>query len=120
MTTLEAPVVCSICCEAKIPVAMCGHCNQNDKHICEKCAVKMHNGCSDVTCDCFGFTCPYCRRSVKTPMPWQKTSALYWEARALMLASKLERLADYRMLAQQQYAASEQEEEIVPVGYHNF
>jgi len=53
-------------------------------------------------------------------MPWQKTSALYWEARALMLASKLERLADYRMLAQQQYAASEQEEEIVPVGYHNF
>ena len=80
----NVPAMCSICCEEKIPVAMCSRCNQADKRVCEQCAVRLYDGCSNAHCNCFGFKCPYCRAVVKTSREWTKSSAVYWEAYAAM------------------------------------
>ena len=87
-------IPCSICAERRPAVQLCLACNeQDDKRVCEACAVRMHNGCANPACSCFGFICAFCRHSEKTPRDWTQTSLKYWKARAYMLGSKLEVLA---------------------------
>jgi hypothetical protein len=81
--TKRSTVQCSICAELRYPVELCHTCNnQEDKRICESCAVALHAGCRNVACNCFGFKCAYCRVTDKTHRKWTDTSILYWEARA--------------------------------------
>mgnify|MGYP004399561455 CR=1 FL=1 len=85
--------MCSICCETKQPVVSC-LCNEmEDKRICETCAVALHKGCDNITCNCFTFTCAFCRQTEEDILPWTNTSVLYWKQRATDLADRLERCA---------------------------
>lgn len=86
MSTVE----CAICAEEKLPVKLCDCNEQDDKRICEECAVKMHGGCTTPTCNCWGFQCGFCRQCDKTARMWTKKSALYWELRCKATADKLE------------------------------
>ena len=81
--------VCSICAETKVPVEMCECSRQEDKKICEDCAVQMYSGCSHPSCVCFGFSCPFCRKLDKSKKLWMASSAAYWEKRCNMAADKL-------------------------------
>ena len=121
----NVPAMCSICCEEKIPVAMCSRCNQADKRVCEQCAVRLYDGCSNAHCNCFGFKCPYCRAVVKTSREWTQSSAVYWEAYAAMLATKLEDLAlqlpyEYTNGSVELEHLEQQNAQPVVQHYHNF
>ena len=81
--------MCSICAEIGIKVEMCVCSEQADKRICQTCALMLFNGCSHPTCDCFGFICPFCRKTDKTTKSWMEVSPLYWKKRSEMLENKL-------------------------------
>ena len=88
--TDTANIICSICCESRVAVDMCATCRGDDKSVCEICAVELHGGCDDFMCNCYGFKCPFCRKSDKNQKKWTDTSALFWKARAKDLARRVE------------------------------
>jgi len=101
---MNLTVCCSICCEEKEGVELCTTCVGDDKRVCEECAVAMHAGCTNKTCNCFGFKCAFCRRVDKTEKAWTETSVLYWQARATDLADRLEHCAQRLEQEQMSYA----------------
>ena len=93
-STMSTVVQCSICAEMREPVELCHTCNhQEDKRICETCAIELHGGCHNPTCSCFGFQCAFCRQTDKTPRPWTDFSLLYWKTKAEDLSHRLDTCA---------------------------